>query len=338
MPSTFIYRVPLSYSSMSSLLDVAKAMNAEAASKAANLTLVDVANADNAANNSAKPMTLMDVAKQERQAPKQTLQQLAQEIDKEDRSRIQVALESTAKEVKVERQEFRSQALKQTTEQLQQEEQQAAHVLQAKAVDAGHSKHKVADADSNKEEDEDDDEGYSSFEDDEAPKKDNKKLQDPVMSEEEEPADKEESYHPPPRTTPSESKESKEFMRAVYRADKYQVRDMLNDEVVDANIADQHGWSGLHWAASQNHSEILNLLLQKGGEVNAIDQTNGWTALHVAVVRESVSCVKILLSSGADPRIRDNYGDTVVECLQAASRKNKLKMLQLLQETRSNNQ
>ncbi|KAG3099865.1 hypothetical protein PI124_g9871 [Phytophthora idaei] len=317
---------------MSSLLDVANAMNAEAASKAANLTLVDVANVENAANNSAKPMTLMDVAKQERQAPKQTLQQLAQEIDKEDRSRIQVALESTAKEVKVERQEFRSQ------EQLQQEEQQAAHVLQAKAVDAGHSKHKVAGADSNKEEEDDDDEGYSSFEDDEAPKKGNKKLQDPVMSEEEEPADKEESYDPPPRTTPSESKESKEFMRAVYRADKYQVRDMLNDEVVDANIADQHGWSGLHWAASQNHSEILNLLLQKGGEVNAIDQINGWTALHVAVVRESVFCVKILLSSGADPRIRDNYGDTVVECLQAASRKNKLKMLQLLQETRSNNQ
>ncbi|ETN01139.1 hypothetical protein PPTG_17563 [Phytophthora nicotianae INRA-310] len=313
---------------MSSLLDVAKAMNAEAASNSATLSLVDVAKAE----HSTKPMTLMDVAKQETQ-PKQTLHQLAQEIDTEDRSRIQGAIDSTAKEVKLERQELRSQALKQTAVQLRQEEQQAAQILQNKVAETSNVKRDDADADSDKESD---DEGYSSFEDD-VPTK-NKKQKEIVESEEEEPADKEESYEPPPRTTPRESNESKEFMRAVYRADKYQVRDMLNDEVVDANIADQHGWSGLHWAASQNHDEILKFLLQKGAEVNAIDQINGWTALHVAIVREAVSCVSILLSSGADPRIRDNYGDTVVECLQAASRKNKLKMLQLLQKARSNNQ
>ncbi|KAJ8524521.1 hypothetical protein ON010_g16597 [Phytophthora cinnamomi] len=130
---------------------------------------------------------------------------------------------------------------------------------------------------------------------------------------------------------------------------------MLDDGVVDANIADQHGWSGLHWAASQNHSDILQLLLQKGAEINAIDQVhptaallfhelrltslstqiNGWTALHVAVVRESVPCVQLLLSSGAEPRIRDLYGDSVVECLQAARRKSKLQMLQLLQDARN---
>ncbi|EEY58731.1 uncharacterized protein PITG_10860 [Phytophthora infestans T30-4] len=268
---------------MSSLLDVAKAMNAEAASNSATLSLVDVARAGNDANSSVKPKTLVDVAKQETQ-PKQTLQQLAQEMDGQDQFKIREALESTAKEVKTERQDLRSQVLKQTTLNLQQEEQQAAKVLQEKVGDA------------------------------------------------------DKSDDPPPRTTPSESKESKEFMRAVYRADKHHVRDMLNDEAVDANTADQHGWSGLHWAASQNHSDILNLLLQNGAEVNATDQINGWTALHVAIVRESISCVGILLSSGADPRIRDNYGDTVVECLQAASRKNKLKMLQLIQEARGNNQ
>ncbi|KAG7381710.1 Kinesin-like protein kif15 [Phytophthora pseudosyringae] len=316
---------------MSSLLDVANAMNAEAAGNSPTLSLVDVAKAENAANSSAKSLTLMDVAKPKTQ-PSQTLQQLAQEIDKEDRSRIQVALESTAREVKVERQELRSQTLKQTAAEVQQEEQQAAKVLQGKVLSADTSKHELADPHSNKE-NEDDEEGYSSFEEeDDTPKKQQKES---AASDEDAPAEEEESYDPPPRTTPSESKESKEFLRAVYRADKYQVRDLLDGEVVEANIADQHGWSGLHWAASQDHGEILELLLQKGAEVNAIDQINGWTALHVAVVRESVSCVRLLLSSGADPRIQDNYGDTIVDCLQAASRNKKVQMLQLLQQARS---
>jgi chemotaxis protein histidine kinase CheA len=267
---------------MSSLLDVAKAMNAEAAG---NVSLVDVARAERGSDGS-KPLSLMDVAKQE--TPKQTLQQLAQEMDKEDRSRMQVALEATAREVKAERQELRSQALQHTAAEVNNEEQQAGAVLQAKAAAAGNSKQEVVGLDSKEEDDEED--GYSSFEDDDTPKKSSKK--EPA---DEEPADEEETYDPPPHTTPSESKESKEFLRAVYRADKYQIRDMLDSEVVDASIADQvraaehltdhrtsvsrpsslvpqHGWSGLHWAASQNHADILKLLLQKGAQVNAIDQ------------------------------------------------------------------
>ncbi|KAK1947697.1 Kinesin-like protein KIF15 [Phytophthora citrophthora] len=330
---------------MSSLLDVAMAMNAESSS---NMSLVNVAKAGNSVKSS-KSLTLMDVAQQEVQAPKQTLQHLAQEMNEEDRSRIQTALDSKAKEVKDERQQLRSQTLQQTAAELQQEELKAVQVLQAK-VD--NSKQEVAHPDSGNEYDDDD-----NFED-ELPKDNSKKQKEPVVRQDNEPAD-EEPYEPPPRTTPSESKESKEFLRAVYRADKYHIREMLNEEVVDANIADQveyttwilvllfglshssrkfqHGWSGLHWAASQNHAEILKLLLQQGAQVNAIDHINGWTALHVAVIRESISCISILLSSGADPRIRDNYGDTVVDCLQAASRKKKVRMLQLLQEVRNNN-
>ncbi|KAJ8524520.1 hypothetical protein ON010_g16596 [Phytophthora cinnamomi] len=177
--------------SMSSLLDVAKAMNAEAAGTSANLSLVDVAKAENAANNaSTKPLTLMDVAKTEAQPtelPKQTLQQLAQEIDKEDRSRIQAALESAAKDVKVERQEFRTQTLKQAAAELHQEEQQAAQVLKAKVVHAseGSTKHEAADRDNDNDKENDEDDGYSSFEDDEdsAPKKDTKKQKEPAEDE-----------------------------------------------------------------------------------------------------------------------------------------------------------
>ncbi|POM65890.1 Kinesin-like protein [Phytophthora palmivora] len=262
---------------MSSLLDVAKAMNAEAASDSATLSLVDVAKGENAENGS-KALTLVDVAKQTH-APRQTLHQLAQEIEKEDRSRIQVNLESTAKKVSLERQELRSQTIKQAVVAVTQEEEQVAQILLEKVDER---KHEVTDLDSNKENngDDDGDDGYSSFEDDDGtPTKNSKKQKDTVTTAGTN--DEEETYDPPPRTTPSESKESKEFLRAVYRADKYQVRDMLASEVVDANVADQHGWSGLHWAASQNHDDILKLLLQNGCEVNAIDQVRPSVCLSI---------------------------------------------------------
>lgn len=317
---------------MTSLLDVAKAMNTEAVEGTATLSLIDGASA---ANSTAKVLTLMDVAQHEThssQDSKKTLEQVAQDCDHDDRVKIQVALQSAANDVKIERQVNRSQTFHQTAAQVEEEELQAVAVLQAKVACVDQAKHNADDSVSK----DDDDEGYSSFEE-ESPEKAFNKVQEPVMLDEEDPADVGESYDPLIQTTTSESKESKEFVRAVYRADKYQIRDMLENDVVDVNVADQHGWSGLHWAASQNHSEILKFLLQKGAKVNAIDQMNGWTALHVAVVQEAASCVSILLSSGADPRIRDKYDDTVVECLQAASTKNKRKMLQCLHETHSNN-
>lgn len=33
----------------------------------------------------------------------------------------------------------------------------------------------------------------------------------------------------------------------------------------------QHGWSGLHWAASQGHKDVLDVLLQHGAPLNAVD-------------------------------------------------------------------
>ncbi|KAG1684520.1 hypothetical protein DVH05_011034 [Phytophthora capsici] len=210
---------------MSSLLDVAKAMNAESS---VNVSLVD-AKAGNEEKGS-KSLTLMDVVQQEVQAPKHTLQQVAQEINEEDRSKIQTALDSKAKAVKDERQQLRSQTLQQTAAEMQQEERNSAQVLQAKVAN---SKQEVADPDSDNEYDDDD-----SFED-ELPKGNSKKEKEAVAGDDDGPVDEEEPYEAPPRTTPSESKESKEFLRAVYRADKYHIRDMLNEEVVDANIADQ---------------------------------------------------------------------------------------------------
>ncbi|RLN49529.1 hypothetical protein BBJ28_00016731 [Nothophytophthora sp. Chile5] len=251
-----------------SLLDVAKAMNGEAAGSSGKLSLLDVAKKDAAApavDVRRKPATLMDVAKQGVQpseghhatrSEKPTLQQLAQEIDKEDRSKVQKALDTTAKEVKTERQELREEALKQAAAEVQQEEQQAAQALRAKVTTVKASKLEATKLETTNQsivKTEEDADGYSSFEEDEEPSpNEGRRTKEHAEPVEDEASDEDGNLEPPPRTTPSDSKESKEFLRAVYRADKYRIRDML-DEDVDVNIADQVHPPPLIYRSSATH-------------------------------------------------------------------------------------
>jgi ankyrin repeat protein len=94
-------------------------------------------------------------------------------------------------------------------------------------------------------------------------------------------------------------------------------------------LIQQHGWSALHWAASQGQSEILSLLLERDARVDAVEHVNGWTALHLAVIRDSAACAKRLLHAGAKTTIQDHYGDTVHELLKAVKGKKKERWLQL---------
>lgn len=58
--------------------------------------------------------------------------------------------------------------------------------------------------------------------------------------------------------------------------------------------------------------ETLQILLQKGINVNAKHEINGWTALHWAAKRGHRDVVKILLSNGADVSLRNKNKDTAL--------------------------
>ena len=61
-------------------------------------------------------------------------------------------------------------------------------------------------------------------------------------------------------------------------------------------------------SASQNgHKEIVELLIEKGAEVDLIDQ-KGRTALTYASLRESQEIVQLLLDNGASADRTDNNG------------------------------
>lgn len=66
--------------------------------------------------------------------------------------------------------------------------------------------------------------------------------------------------------------------------------------------------SGLHWvAATTDDSEMAELLIRSGSEVNGPDE-NGMTPLHIAVEERHASVVRVLLENGADSTVQATRG------------------------------
>ncbi|GMV90241.1 MAG: hypothetical protein AMXMBFR82_00190 [Candidatus Hydrogenedentota bacterium] len=69
------------------------------------------------------------------------------------------------------------------------------------------------------------------------------------------------------------------------------------------------GKTPLHMAVTSGSSEMVQLLLDRGAEVNAHDRT-GLTPLHVAAWWTATNRAQQLLDAGANPDALDHFGDT----------------------------
>ena len=81
---------------------------------------------------------------------------------------------------------------------------------------------------------------------------------------------------------------------------------------LDLNERDSE-WGGrtpLHVACSLGHADCVEVLLDKGANVDIKREVDGWTPLHCSCERGEIECVKLLLDSGASSEIQDKYGDT----------------------------
>ena len=58
----------------------------------------------------------------------------------------------------------------------------------------------------------------------------------------------------------------------------------------------------MHWSAYSNYPELLNIFIQKGGDVNVRNKKLD-TPLHEAMKSNNVECVRILMDHGADPNL-----------------------------------
>ncbi|KAI8051592.1 ankyrin repeat-containing domain protein [Syncephalis plumigaleata] len=110
---------------------------------------------------------------------------------------------------------------------------------------------------------------------------------------------------------------------AAGEGDNERIQALLSNGI-NANVADDNGYTALHAAASYNHLSTIELLLKHGANVNCTDD-DGDTPLFTC---ETVECAEALLANGADAAIRNTEGKTAAEA--AAEDVDKVKVSEYL--------
>ena len=75
----------------------------------------------------------------------------------------------------------------------------------------------------------------------------------------------------------------------------------------------------LHLASEAGHTEVVRILLENGGSVNAQDQMNGETPLHLACEAGFSDIVQLLLDHGADTTIENVYKKQALHYAKAST-------------------
>lgn len=102
-----------------------------------------------------------------------------------------------------------------------------------------------------------------------------------------------------------------------------QVCEKLIDRDADVN---KPGWAPLHYAATNGHLPVMQLLLDKYAYIDAASP-NGSTPLMMAALYASPSAVKLLLDAGADPSLKNSLGLTAIDFARTAQRSDVMELI-----------
>lgn len=97
----------------------------------------------------------------------------------------------------------------------------------------------------------------------------------------------------------------------------------LIDRGADVN---KPGWAPLHYAATNGHLKVMELLLDENAYIDAASP-NGTTPLMMAAHYGSAAAVKLLLEAGADPTIRNQLGMTAIDFAYRVNRTEAAEMI-----------
>ncbi|XP_051823844.1 BCL-6 corepressor-like protein 1 isoform X2 [Antechinus flavipes] len=86
----------------------------------------------------------------------------------------------------------------------------------------------------------------------------------------------------------------------------------LKKEGEDVNHRDNAGYTALHEACARGKTDILNVLLEHGANVNCSAQ-DGTRPVHDAAVNDNLETIWLLLSYGADPTLATYSGQTALK-------------------------
>jgi uncharacterized protein len=79
------------------------------------------------------------------------------------------------------------------------------------------------------------------------------------------------------------------------------------------------GWTPLHYAATNGHLAIMELLLDNHAYIDA-ESPNGTTPLMMAAHYGSPAAVRLLLEAGADPTLKNQLGLSAIDFALRANR------------------
>ncbi|ESO83376.1 hypothetical protein LOTGIDRAFT_56647, partial [Lottia gigantea] len=86
---------------------------------------------------------------------------------------------------------------------------------------------------------------------------------------------------------------------------------------LDINTRNFEGFTPLHTAVSLNDDEMINILLDRGIDIDIVDGKSGRTALFHAVEGEKKAIVCLLLKKGANAEILNYAGNTAIMAAHA---------------------
>jgi uncharacterized protein len=86
------------------------------------------------------------------------------------------------------------------------------------------------------------------------------------------------------------------------------------------------GWTPLHYAATNGHLAIMNMLLEEHAFIDA-ESPNGTTPLMMAAHYGTPEAVKLLLEAGADVAMKNQLGLTAVDFAHRANRRDAAELI-----------
>lgn len=86
------------------------------------------------------------------------------------------------------------------------------------------------------------------------------------------------------------------------------------------------GWAPLHYAATNGHMEVINLLLEHFAYIDAASPNNT-TPLMMAAHYGTASAVKLLLEAGADPMLKNDLGLSAIDFALRGKREESAKVI-----------
>jgi ankyrin repeat protein len=119
--------------------------------------------------------------------------------------------------------------------------------------------------------------------------------------------------------------------RAASQSNVRQVRILLDSAAGPRTInsTNMYGYGPMQLAAQNGHADVLEMLIEGGGDVN-LRRPSSWNSpLVMAASRGHVDCCRLLLDKGADPSAYGMFGGTRHTALQSAAKEGHIEVVKL---------